>query len=125
MPNINAALGCAQLEKLPELLKIKRKLFNSYKKSFNSLKLNNEAEIFQEPSSCSSNYWLQTLLLTESNIEQRDDILHKTNQAGLNTRPAYSLNHKLPHFKNYPRMDLSVAEQLEGRIINLPSNEII
>jgi len=125
MPNINAALGCAQLEKLSKLLEIKRQLFNSYKKSFNSLKLNNEAEIFQEPDSCSSNYWLQTLLLNESNMDQRDDILNKTNQAGLNTRPAFSLNHKLPHFKNYPRMDLTVAELLEGKIINLPSNEIV
>ena len=58
-------------------------------------------------------------------MDQRDDILYKTNQAGFNTRPAYSLNHKLPHFKNYPKMDLTVAELLEGKIINLPSNEII
>ena len=125
MPNINAALGCAQLEKIPELLKIKRKLFKSYKKSLNQLSLNNDIEIFQEPKGCSSNYWLQTLLLTKSSMDQRDDILYKTNQAGFNTRPAYSLSHKLPHFKNYPKMDLTVAESLEGKIINLPSNETI
>ena len=85
LPNINAALGCAQLEQLPELLQSKRTLFKKYEDKISSLK---GVSLFKEPNGCKSNYWLQTLLLDNINKNQRDEILSLTNESGLMTRPA-------------------------------------
>lgn len=119
MPNLNAALGCAQLEQLPAMVEAKRNLFLKYRKAFADLRL---ARLFGEPAGCKSNYWLQVILLDESIASQRDEILTATNDAGLMTRPVWTLMHKLAPFRACPAMDLSVAESLEGRIINIPSS---
>ncbi len=119
MPNINAALGCAQLEQLPGFVEAKRRLFKLYEAAFGEIP---RMHLVGEPAGCRSNYWLQTLLLDESAAEQRDEILAATNEAGLHTRPAWTLMHKLPAFSACPRMDLAVAESLERRLINLPSS---
>ena len=119
MPNLNAALGCAQLEQLPGFLASKRRLFERYQDAF--LKIP-QVRLFKEPESSQSNYWLQTLLLDELGVNQREEILEATNAAGLMTRPVWTLLHKLAPYTNCPRSSLSVAESLGGRILNLPSS---
>ena len=119
MPNLNAALGCAQLERLPDLLSAKRRLFERYREGFIHIP---NIQILSEPEGCCSNYWLQALLLDEKVLSQRDDILTATNDVGLMTRPLWTLIHKLVPYKTCPKMDLVVAESLERRVINLPSS---
>jgi perosamine synthetase len=119
MPNLNAALGCAQLEQLPGFLKAKRHLFERYLAAFAGVR---KVRLFAEPDGCQSNYWLQTLVLDNSVAEQRDAILSATNDAGLMTRPVWALMHKLAPYRKCPSMPLPIAESLERRLINLPSN---
>jgi len=119
MPNINAALGCAQLEQLPYLLAAKRRLSECYQASFSEVP---QVRTVVEPDGCRSNYWLQTLLLDESVAGQRDAILNATNDAGLMTRPPWVPMHKLTPYRECPKMRLPVAESLERRLINLPSS---
>ena len=119
MPNLNAALGCAQLEKLPEYLDSKRRLFKHYQESFRDIA---GISLFVEPEVSHSNYWLQALLLDDSVASQRDSILEATNSAGLMTRPAWALLHNLTPFQDCPHAPLPIAESLEQRIVNLPSS---
>lgn len=122
MPNINAALGCAQLEQLKEKLEAKRNLHNRYKKALLKVK---GVKLFSEPENCRSNYWLQTILLDVSKSENRDAILEKTNRLGIMTRPAWVLMNELNQFKNSPSSDLSQSHSLSNRIINIPSSPSI
>jgi aminotransferase in exopolysaccharide biosynthesis len=122
MPNINAALGCAQLEQLPRFLADKRRLFERYASAFAGMR---EASLIGEPAGCRSNYWLQTLMLNPAVAAQRDSILAVTNDAGLMTRPSWTLIHKLVPYRDAPRMPLSVAESLEARLINIPSSAFL
>ncbi len=119
MPNINAALGCAQLEQLPGFLKSKRRLYERYKEAFSAVP---EVQIMGEPDGCCSNYWLQTLQLDKSVASSRDSILIATNNAGLMTRPIWSLLNQSTPYINCQSMDIPVAESLSGRLINLPSS---
>jgi perosamine synthetase len=119
MPNLNAALGCAQLEQLPDFLASKRALFLRYQQAFQDIP---EVAFIQEPPECQSNYWLQTLKLSDLVANERDAILAATNDAGLMTRPVWKLLHTLPPYRDCPRAPLPVAESLEQRLINLPSS---
>lgn len=119
MPNINAALGCAQLEQLSGFLAAKRRLFERYQTAFANV---SQTRIVAEPEGSRSNYWLQNLLLDESVSAQRDSVLVATNDAGLMTRPTWTLMHRLKPYSGCPRMDLAVAESLERRLISLPSS---
>jgi aminotransferase in exopolysaccharide biosynthesis len=119
MPNLNAALGCAQLEQLDGFIAAKRRLFERYRTAFTRVP---QVRLMSEPSGSRSNYWLQTLLLDESAAGQRDWILAATNDAGLMTRPVWTLMHLLEPYRDCPRMDLSAAESLARRIINIPSS---
>jgi aminotransferase in exopolysaccharide biosynthesis len=119
LPNLNAALGCAQLEQLPGFLRDKRRLFEQYQAAFANLP---GVHLVAEPAGCSSNYWLQTLLLDASHADQRDAVLAATNDAGLMTRPIWALMNRLPMYANAPRSPLPVAESLEQRVINIPSS---
>jgi perosamine synthetase len=119
MPNINAALGCAQLEQLADFLIAKRKLFDRYKVEFAKVP---NTRIMSEPEGCRSNYWLQCLLLDNSVASARDSILAATNDVGLMTRPTWTLMHRLRPYAGCPKMALPVAESLECRLINLPSS---
>jgi len=119
LPNLNAALGCAQLEQLPEKLAAKRELFMRYKTVFAQV---SGVKLITEPANCQSNYWLQTLLLDAENADQRDTVLKATNDAGFMTRPAWILMHELAPFKACPRMDLTMAQSLTSRLINIPSS---
>ena len=118
MPNINAALGCAQLEQLPGFLEAKRALATRYMETFRGMP---GARVFTEPPECRSNYWLNVLLLDPAHEAGRDAVLEATNAAGVTTRPAWTLMHRLPMFASAPRMDLCTAESIERRLINLPS----
>jgi perosamine synthetase len=119
LPNLNAALGCAQLEQLPGFLQRKRALAEDYRKEFAGV---NGVQFFSEPVHAQSNYWLNALLLDDVNCDKRDELLALTNNSGIMTRPSWTLMHKLPMFKDCPRMDLSIAENLERRLINIPSS---
>jgi perosamine synthetase len=122
LPNINAALGCAQLEQLPNFLIAKRKLYQQYAAAFSGL---NGTRIVSEPDGCRSNYWLQVLLLDESVSQERDEVLAVTNDAGFMTRPTWTLMHRLQPYSQCPRMALAVAESLGRRLINLPSSSFL
>ena len=119
LPNINAALGCAQLEKLPAYIKSKRELAKRYQTVFEKV---DGVRIFTESKEAHCNYWLNVLLLDEKFYSEQDSILKITNNNGIMTRPVWKLLPKLPMFKNSPKMNLSVAESLERRLINLPSS---
>ena len=119
MPNLNAALGCAQLEQLPNFLDSKRILFNRYKEAFRNI---SQVRLYSEPEGSHSNYWLQTLILDESVSKQKDAVLETTNSAGVMTRPVWTLLHKLPPFQGCYHAPLQVSKSLERRIINLPSS---
>jgi len=122
LPNINAALGCAQLEQLPRFLESKRALASRYREAFKEI---GGIRFFAEPDFAKSNYWLNVLLLDEDRAARRNDLLKITNDEGILSRPAWNLMHKLPMFKESPKMELSVAESLERRIINIPSSAVL
>ena len=119
MPNINAALGCAQLEQLSLKLASKRKLHDLYKDSFSKFE---EIEFFNEPADSSSNYWLQAILISKEFDYLRDEILSETNNSGYMTRPVWGLLNELSQFKNSPKMNLDGARDLAKRLINIPSS---
>jgi len=119
MPNINAALGCAQLEQLPQLLKSKKNLFLRYQDAFNKV---DGLRLMSEPNECSSNYWLQSIILNADNSVYRDTILAATNNAGYMTRPTWVLMNELTQFSKMLSMDLSGAQSLSERLINIPSS---
>jgi len=119
MPNLNAALGCAQMETLPELLKKKKQVADNYKKAFAGIE---GIAFYDEPPFGKSNFWLNLIMLSKENALERDNVLAATNDAGIMTRPAWLLMQKLPMYKDSPRMDLSVAEDIETRLINIPSS---
>jgi perosamine synthetase len=122
LPNLNAALGCAQLEQLPGFLRDKRRLFKQYQSAFVNVP---GVRLFAEPVGSTSNYWLQSLLLDAANADQRDVVLSATNDAGLMTRPIWALMNRLPMYANSPRAPLPVAESLEQRVINIPSSSVL
>lgn len=119
MPNLNAALGCAQLEQLSSFIAAKRNLFTRYAAAFAGVR---SIRLVSEPSGCESNYWLQTIVLDSASAGERDAVLAATNDRGYMTRPAWTLLHRLPAFTAAPRMPLPVAESLERRLINIPSS---
>ncbi len=120
MPNLNAALGCAQLESLPNFLARKRLLAERYSSAFQEFAP--EVEFRMEREGTTANYWLNVILLPENQMHQRDKVLAATNDAGLMTRPAWTLMNKLPMYAGAPSMPLTVAEQIEARLINIPSS---
>ncbi|QMV41704.1 LegC family aminotransferase [Cohnella cholangitidis] len=120
LPNLNAALGCAQLEQLPIFLSRKRKLANRYREQLRDL---NGVRFFEEPLDSNSNYWLNTILLEDKG--QRDSVLQQLNDNGLMSRPAWTLLHQLQIYSTCPRMDLVNAENLSLRMINIPSSSFL
>jgi perosamine synthetase len=119
LPNLNAALGCAQLERLPSMVERKRRLAARYEAAFADVA---GIQFLREPPGTSSNYWLNAIVLDAANEALRDDLLTALNDAGYMSRPVWTLMHKLPMYGACPRADLDVAERLEARVINLPSS---
>lgn len=119
MPNINAALGCAQLEKVPTFIKQKRDLTHFYNELLEEI---DGVQLFKEPEYAQSNYWLQTLILDET--QNRDELLEYFNENGIMSRPIWQPMHYLKQFSDCPRDDLSIIENLDKRIINVPSTPV-
>jgi dTDP-4-amino-4,6-dideoxygalactose transaminase len=116
MPNLNASLGCAQMEVLDVYIDSKRQLARRYQNFFS----NSDVKFFEEPSYARSNYWLNAVLCADK--DQRDDILKITNDSGVMTRPVWQLMNRLPMYENALRGDLRNSEYLEQRLLNLPSS---
>lgn len=118
MPNLNAALGCAQLEMLPEFLARKRALAARYEKAFAGIE---GVCCVREPGGAKSNYWLNSIILDEEHSGLRDQVVEALNEAGMQARPAWNLLSGLPMYEDCPRDGLETARRLEAGLINLPS----
>lgn len=116
MPNINAALGCAQMENLDKFIASKRELATDYKTFFDKQGMN----FFVEPAHSQSNYWLNVLITNDK--AEREAFLQYTNANGVMTRPIWQLMNKLEMFKQCQCGDLSNAEWLAERVVNIPSS---
>ncbi|QDS95826.1 Putative pyridoxal phosphate-dependent aminotransferase EpsN [Roseimaritima multifibrata] len=121
LPNINAALGCAQLEKLPQLLKWKRSIYSTYQTAFSETP---QVRIVGEPDSSQSNYWLNALQI-QGDRSFRDAIIESAHLQGIAVRPMWSLLNTMPMYLEAPAMDLDTSERLEQQIISLPSSAIL
>ena len=115
LPNLNAALGCAQLEQLERFIDIKRKRAAAYAELFRDT----DWEFVTEPGNCRSNYWL-CAVLTNSPSE-KNAFLAATNDAGLGTRPVWEPLHSLPMYQHCRREDVSTAMDIASKLVNLPS----
>lgn len=118
LPNLNAALGCAQLEQLETFIEAKRALAAAYEAFFSGTDL----EFVKEPAECRSNYWLNAVICVDK--AHRDELLKTTNQQGVMTRPIWALMNHLTMYQSCRRDDLSNAEWLEARVVNLPSSVV-
>jgi perosamine synthetase len=119
LPNLNAALGCAQLEQLPSFVERKRALAERYAAAFESVA---GIDFLREPAQTRSNYWLNAIVLAPEQANARDALLAALNDAGYMSRPLWTLMHHLPMYAACPRAPLPVAESLEARVVNLPSS---
>lgn len=118
MPNLNAALGCAQMESLPAFLKQKRAIAQLYCDFFSGT----DFQFVTEPAYAHSNYWLNAIICPD--VQTRDNLLKETNEQGVMTRPIWKLMHRLPMFAQARRGDLSNSEWIEAHLINLPSTPV-
>ena len=119
MPNLNAALGVAQLAQLGNRLAQKRALARHYIEAFDGIE---GVEVFAERPGTTANYWLNTLVLSPSMAVGRDTVLEVLNGAGLMARPIWEPLHTLPIYSHCPRADLPVTADLAARIVNVPSS---
>ena len=119
MPNINAAMGCAQLEQLPRFIEAKRALAARYSEAFSVVK---GLHILPEPRDTRSNYWLVTLLAQKEEAGWLEETLAALHAEKLLCRPVWTPLHLLPIYAQHPRANLSATESLARRIINLPSS---
>ncbi|MEZ8658733.1 LegC family aminotransferase [Vibrio cyclitrophicus] len=118
MPNLNAALGCAQMEVIEQYLEQKRQLAKCYENLFSGT----DFQFVTEPDYAESNYWLNAIICPDK--KSREEILAGTNSAGVMTRPIWQLMHRLPMFENAMRGDLTYSEFIEAHLINLPSTPV-
>lgn len=118
MPNLNAALGCAQMESLECYLVLKRQLAHQYQEFF----AGSDVKFVIEPEYAQSNYWLNAIICSDA--QQRNELLEQTNAAGVMTRPIWQLMHRLPMFEHALRGDLTYSEFIEAHLVNLPSTPV-
>jgi perosamine synthetase len=119
MPNINAALGCAQLSRLDDFLSAKRILAKKYAEGFTTA---GSMQFVTEPHGTTSNYWLNTIRLNKPDLGLRDELLVAARANGYMCRPAWNLLHTLPMYESSPRAKLPVAQNLWQSLINIPSS---
>lgn len=117
MPNINAALGCAQIEKLDVILQSKRETAQKYKTFFAGIP---DIEFFNEPKNCTSNFWLNAVILTDKLKQQ--EFLEFTNDRGVMTRPIWQMMNKLTMFSDCQTDSLENTEWFADRVVNIPSS---
>lgn len=120
MPNINAALGCAQMENLDRYIENKRETAQKYRDFFST---KSNITFFTEPTDCHSNYWLNAILLKDRQSQQ--NFLKYTNDHGVMTRPVWQLMSRLEMFKECQTDGLENTFWLEERIVNIPSSVIL
>ena len=126
MPNVNAALGLAQLEQLPQFLEKKRRIAEQYREFFGDSAHHHQAgqgasiRFMSEPEQTRSNYWLNTIMFPDKST--RDEFLAYTNSNGVMTRPTWRLMNKLPMFTRCQTGPLNNAGYLEDRLVNIPSS---
>lgn len=120
LPNINAAVGLAQMEQLPWFLSKKRTLAEKYKAAISEI---DGVKFLKEPGFAKSNYWLNAFILEDGpdSLSTLELILELSNRMSIQTRPLWEPMHTLPMYKQCPRMDLSNAESLRRRVITIPS----
>ena len=116
LPNLNAALGLAQMERLDKFVKIKRKLAKLYQ----DWGCKNGIRFFKEPKDTFSNYWLNTMLA--ENKKEKNEILSNMNKMLIMVRPAWTPMHKLDIYQHCQKDNLENTEYLYDRIINVPSS---
>ena len=119
LPNINAALGCAQLEQLGDIIMKKRVLASRYQHEFKQV---SDLDFFTETKGVKSNYWLNAVMLKEPDMEKRNRLLDKLNADGIMVRPIWNLMNRLPMYQSCPAADLSMSHALEDSLINIPSS---
>ena len=119
LPNINAALGCAQLEQLGDIIMKKRVLASRYKHEFAKV---SDVTFFNEAAGVKSNYWLNAIILNTPCLEKRNSLLNELNADGIMVRPVWNLMNSLPMYASCPTADLSISKQLEASLINIPSS---
>ncbi|WP_221247855.1 LegC family aminotransferase [Brevundimonas basaltis] len=119
MPNLNAALGCAQLERLPDMMARKAALAERYRRAFDGM---DGVRLLEPRDGAEVNHWLNALILDRPDRAARDAVLEALNEAGYQARPLWTLMHRLPMYADGPRDALRMAEGLEDRVINLPSS---
>lgn len=117
MPNINAALGCAQLENLDRYIESKRGIAAAYARFFQDMP---GVQFFTEPKGCRSNYWLNAIILEDR--AARDEFLEFSNDHGVMTRPVWELMNRLPMFEHCENDGLANSIWLADRIVNIPSS---
>jgi dTDP-4-amino-4,6-dideoxygalactose transaminase len=117
MPNINAALGCAQMEQLDKILANKRETAMKYKAFFKTIEI---VDFFDEPENCKSNFWLNAIVLKDR--ETRDNFLQYSNDNNVMTRPVWTLMNQLPMFSDYQTDNLTNTRWFEDRVVNIPSS---
>lgn len=121
MPNINAALGCAQMEHLEEYVLNKRETAQRYKEFFqNEVEVKDEVEFFTEPENCRSNYWLNVVILKDKEAQLK--FLQETNDNGVMTRPIWELMNRLPMFEHCEHDSLVNTIWFADRVVNIPSS---
>lgn len=118
LPNLNAALGCAQLEQLERFIASKRELASNYAQLLEG----SDLQFVKEPEGCRSNYWLNAVICDST--AQRDELLKATNDNGVMTRPIWKLMNHLPLYARCLQGDLTHSEWLSARIVNLPSSVV-
>jgi len=119
LPGLNAALGCAQLERLDDFIARKRALARRYAEALASVR---GVRFFVEPQGARANYWLNALLLEEDEPAVLESLLERGHCIGIGMRPVWRLMHRLPMYQSCPRMPLPTAQWLERRLVNLPSS---
>ena len=117
MPNINAALGCAQLENLDKFIASKRQLALEYAEYFKNVE---DIQFFTEPEDTFSNYWLQAVILKDKDAQQ--EFLQQTNDNGVMTRPIWELMNRLPMFEHCEYDGLKNTIWFADRVVNIPSS---
>jgi dTDP-4-amino-4,6-dideoxygalactose transaminase len=120
MPNINAALACAQLEQLEMYLINKRETAKSYETFFENV---DDINFLTEPKNSLANYWLNVLKFKSK--EERNSFLEASNNTGIMTRPVWELMNNLSMFKHCPSDDLDVSKRLSNVLVNIPSSVTI
>ena len=119
LANVNAAIGCAQLEAIEEFITLKRELTSKYLQALHGI---SGLKVFQEVAGARSNYWLNAVIFDSANAKELPHLLKLLHDDGILARPSWIPLHQLVMYSSSPRMDLTTTESLALRIVNLPSS---